>query len=65
MKTYFIRLITLAVVCGLFLAAQPADDAERKQVIIFGRHATFDCPLERFVRIASQVIDPQSVDLVN
>jgi 4-phytase/acid phosphatase len=27
-------------------------------------NATFDCPLERFVRIASQVIDPQSVDLV-
>jgi len=28
-------------------------------------NATFDCPLGRLVRIASQVIDPESVDLVN
>jgi 4-phytase/acid phosphatase len=39
MKTDFIRLITLALVCGLFLAAQAAGDTQLKQVIIFGRHS--------------------------
>ena len=33
-----IRLIALALLCGSFLAAQPADDTQLKQVIIFGRH---------------------------
>lgn len=28
-------------------------------------NATFDCPLGKFVRVANQVIDPQSADLVN
>jgi 4-phytase/acid phosphatase len=28
-------------------------------------NATFDCPLGRFVRIASQLIDPHSADLMN
>ena len=28
-------------------------------------NATFDCPLEGFVRMARQVIDPHSTDLVN
>ena len=28
-------------------------------------NATFDCPLDKFVRIANQVIDPLSADLVN
>ena len=29
------------------------------------RNATFDCPLDRFVEVSKQVIDPHSVDLVN
>jgi 4-phytase/acid phosphatase len=29
------------------------------------RNATFDCPLESFVRVATHAIDPHSVDLVN
>jgi 4-phytase/acid phosphatase len=29
------------------------------------RNATFDCPLAKFVRVAKQVIDPQSADLAN
>ncbi len=28
-------------------------------------NATFDCPLARFLRVASQIIDPRSADLVN
>ncbi len=28
-------------------------------------NATFDCPLEKFVRVAKRVIDPQSTDLMN
>ena len=38
MKIHSIRLVTLALLCGPFLAAQPADDTLLKQVIIFGRH---------------------------
>ncbi len=38
MKTHFVRLASLALLCGPFLTAQPADDAQLKQVIIFGRH---------------------------
>ncbi len=38
MKTHFARLVTLALFCGPFLAAQPADDTQLKHVIIFGRH---------------------------
>jgi 4-phytase/acid phosphatase len=38
MKTYSLNLVTLAFLCGPFLAAQPADDTQLKQVIIFGRH---------------------------
>src|SRR5579872_7216699 len=38
MKIYSLRLATLALLCGPFLAAQPADDTLLKQVIIFGRH---------------------------
>src|SRR5271166_370911 len=39
MKTHFVQLATLALLCGPFLAAQPTDDTQLKQVIIFGRHA--------------------------
>ncbi len=28
-------------------------------------NATFDCPLEKFVRVATELIDPHSADLVN
>ena len=28
-------------------------------------NATFDCPLGKFVRIATELIDPHSADLVN
>ncbi len=38
MKIHSLRLVTLALLCGPFLAAQPADDTQLKQVIIFGRH---------------------------
>jgi 4-phytase/acid phosphatase len=38
MKTHSLRLIALALFCACFLAAQPADDTQLKQVIIFGRH---------------------------
>jgi 4-phytase/acid phosphatase len=38
MKTHFIRLVTLTLLCGRFVAAQPVDDTRLKQVIIFGRH---------------------------
>jgi len=37
-KIHFIRLLTLALLCGPFLAAQSVDDTQLKQVIIFGRH---------------------------
>lgn len=39
MKTHSVRLLTLALCCSRFLAAQPVDDTRAKQVIIFGRHA--------------------------
>ena len=29
------------------------------------RNATFDCPLDRFVEVSKQMIDPHSVDLIN
>jgi 4-phytase/acid phosphatase len=29
------------------------------------RNATFDCPLDKFVGIAKDVVDPRSVDLTN
>ena len=38
MKIHSLRLVTLAVLPVSFLAAQPADDTQLKQVIIFGRH---------------------------
>jgi 4-phytase/acid phosphatase len=38
MQADTLRLVTLALLCGPFLAAQPADDTQLKQVIIFGRH---------------------------
>jgi len=38
MKSDFVRLVTLAVSCSPFLAAQPADTTQLKQVIIYGRH---------------------------
>jgi 4-phytase/acid phosphatase len=38
MKIHFVRLLTLALLCGPFLAAQSVDDTQLKQVIIFGRH---------------------------
>jgi 4-phytase/acid phosphatase len=49
MQTRFVRLVTLALLCGPFLvaqpvaaqpvAAQPVDDTQPKLAIIFGRHA--------------------------
>jgi len=38
MKIHSVRLLTLTLCCGPFLAAQPVDDTQLKQVIIFGRH---------------------------
>lgn len=38
MKTHLFRLVTAALLCVSFLAAQPVDDTQLKQVIIFGRH---------------------------
>jgi 4-phytase/acid phosphatase len=38
MKTPFLRLVALTVFCAPFVAAQPIDDTQLKQVIIFGRH---------------------------
>jgi len=38
MKIHFLGLPTLALLCGPFLAAQPVDNTQLKQVIIFGRH---------------------------
>ena len=38
MKTHFFRLVTAALLCGSIVTAQPADDTQLKQVIIFGRH---------------------------
>ena len=49
---------------ALTLAAPPA----RAPVFIPGcslRNATFDCPLDQFVRVAKHAIDPQSGDLVH
>src|SRR5665647_3709177 len=39
MKTQLLRLVTLALLCVPFLEAQPVDDTQLKQVIIFGRHS--------------------------
>ncbi len=39
MKTYSVRLITSALFFASLLAAQPVDDTQLKQVIIFGRHS--------------------------
>lgn len=38
MKKNFLWIVASALVCVSSLAAQPADDTELKQVIIFGRH---------------------------
>jgi 4-phytase/acid phosphatase len=39
MPSHFSVLILAALGCGSFLSAQPADDTQLKQVIIFGRHS--------------------------
>jgi 4-phytase/acid phosphatase len=39
MKTRLLQRVTLALFCVSFLAAQPIDDTQLKQVIIFGRHS--------------------------
>ncbi len=39
MKTHPLRLLPLALVCAACLSAQPVDDTQLKQVIIFGRHS--------------------------
>jgi 4-phytase/acid phosphatase len=39
MKTYSLRLVTLAFCFGSFLTAQPVARTQLKQVIIFGRHS--------------------------
>src|SRR5208337_4917258 len=39
MKIHSLRLVTFALLCGSFVAAQSTDDTQLKQVIIFGRHS--------------------------
>lgn len=39
MKAHFLRTTAVALFCASFLAAQPVDDTQLKQVIIFGRHS--------------------------
>ncbi|WP_321476410.1 histidine-type phosphatase [uncultured Paludibaculum sp.] len=39
MKTTFLRLVALTLLCVPFAAAQHADDTKLRQVIIFGRHS--------------------------
>ncbi len=39
MKIYSRRLVTVALFCVSALHAQPVDDTQLKQVIIFGRHS--------------------------
>jgi len=38
MKIHFLRVLTLALLSGSFIAGQSVDDTQLKQVIIFGRH---------------------------
>ena len=38
MKIHSLRLVALALFSVSFLAAQPVDDTQLKQVIVFGRH---------------------------
>jgi 4-phytase / acid phosphatase len=38
MKTRLLRSFTLALLCVPFVAAQPVDNTQLKQVIVFGRH---------------------------
>lgn len=39
MKPYLLRLVAIALFCLSTLPAQPVDDTQLKQVIIFGRHS--------------------------
>ena len=39
MKLHTLRLVALVTFCAAFLTAQPVDDTELKQVIVFGRHS--------------------------
>ena len=39
MKTHLFRFVAVALSCVPFLAGQPVDDTELKQVIIFSRHS--------------------------
>lgn len=39
MKNCILRYVAVALGCSSFLAAQPVDDTQLKQVIIFGRHS--------------------------
>ena len=39
MKTRLVQRVTLALFCVSLLAAQPIDDTQLKQVIVFGRHS--------------------------
>jgi 4-phytase/acid phosphatase len=38
MKIHWLQLLSLGLLCTPFVKAQPADDTQLKQVIIFGRH---------------------------
>ena len=38
MNSHSLKLVALALSCSAFLTAQPADDTQLKQVILFGRH---------------------------
>src|ERR1035441_4408810 len=53
MKIHSLRLVALALFSVSFLAAQPVDDTQLKQVIVFGRHgvrspAVANSPLNTF-----------------
>src|SRR5664280_2102683 len=39
MKIHFLRPVTIALFCVSFVTAQPVDDTQLKQVIVFGRHS--------------------------
>jgi len=39
MRAYFVRFVTLALLCIAFLAAPSAGDTQLKPVVIFGRHS--------------------------
>ncbi|HYL78876.1 MAG TPA: hypothetical protein VEU96_32095 [Bryobacteraceae bacterium] len=67
MKVHALRLSTLALFCGSFLAAQPVDDTTLKQVILFGRHGVRAPVLDNSVlnKFSAQPFPVFSVSNVN